>query len=493
MAELAKICLTLTGATLEEDVALAQKYSGNCDLLELRIDRLGRDEWQRVAAFPAMVEHPVILTARRVCDGGTFAPEAEDERLRLLEALTAFDYVDLESDLDAIWLERLAEENGTRVIRSIHRFDGFDSDEAASIDAIKRKDDEIPKLAFKANSLRDLTAFKRIADQLPPGERIFCAMGAVGAATRILPQKFGSMLTFASPPEATTTMAGIGHIDVIRLDCVFKVRDTGSRTRLTGVTGWPLHVTASPEIHRELCERDGIDSAMVTLPSDNIDDAIQLAEALGLSGLAVTVPHKETLLPLLDETTPAVKAVGAANTVVWRDGKRFGDNTDIGGFSDAVTAFAGRTDFNGMRVAVIGSGGASRAVAYALGHLGANGTVFARNEERAREIAALGGFASAPLESIGSSCGWDLIVQCTSVGNGSENPDDDPAPGYVFSGRELVYDLIYKPAATPFLKRACKAGCRIENGMSMLRAQAERQHAMWMASGEKRFCNSSVK
>ena len=475
-----KVCLTLTAPTIAEDVAIARKYAAYCDLVELRVDRLAPAERADIIAFPNSIERPAILTARRVRDGGAFTEDGERARISLLQDnLPAFDYVDLESDLVAPDLEALAARSSTRIIRSVHRFDGLDADEAASIDALCHSATEIPKLAFKANTLADVTAFLRIAAALPPRERIFCAMGAAGAVTRILPGAFGSFLTFASPPEAMASMGGIGHIDIVRLNEIFHVRSIGPDTRPCGVTGWPLAVTASPEIHRRLCDRDGVDSVMIPLPTEDVREAVELCEALDFAGLAVTVPHKEALLPLLDEVSPEAAGIGAANTVFWLGGKRFGFNTDIGGFTDAISAFADRCDFSSVRVAMIGSGGAARAVAYALGKLGAKGAVFARNVAKAQEVAALAGFEAQPLEALANAEGLDLIVQCTSVGNGSSDPADDPAPAYRFTGRELVYDLIYKPEKTPFLTRASRAGCRVENGMSMLKAQGEIQHKLF--------------
>lgn len=479
MSAAPKVCLTLTAPSLAEDIALARRHAARCDLVELRADKLAPAERAGIAAFPAAVGKPSILTVRRVRDGGAFDEAEEPERLRLLEALPAFDYVDFESDLEAPRLEALAAQGGTRVIRSVHRFDGLDAAQAAAIDSICRSASDIPKLAFQVNSPADLTAFRRIAAALPRRDRIFCAMGAAGAVTRILPGAFGSMLTFASPPETLAATSGIGHIDAVRLDEVFRVRRIGCATRPCGVTGWPLAVTASPEIHRRLCDRDGVDSVMVPIPAREISEAVELCEALGFAGLAVTVPHKESLLPLLDRVSPEAAGVGAANTVIWRDGRRLGHNTDIGGFTEAITAFAGRRALAGMRVAVIGSGGAARAVAFALGRLGAMGAVFARNASRAAEVASLAGFEALPLDALATAGGLDLLVQCTSVGNGSSDPADDPAPDYCFTGRELAYDLIYKPAETPFLKRARLAGCRVQNGMSMLEAQAELQHRLF--------------
>lgn len=476
-----RICLTLAAPSLAEDLALARKYGALADFLELRADRLAAPDPGAIADFPAQAGIPAILTFRRTRDGGAFDGEDASREPLFAAALPAFDFVDFESDFAVPGLEALARRSGTRIIRSVHDFRGYDGAIAASIDSILRSEDEIPKLAFKANSPADIAAFHRAVAGLPGRDRIFCAMGPAGAVTRILPAAFGSMLTFASPPESVASMGAIGHIDIVSLSRIHQVRKTGPGTSLRAVTGWPLAVTSSPEIHRAYCDGDGTDAVMVPIPSREIGPAIGLCEELGFRGLAVTVPHKQSLLALLDDVSPDAKAVGAANTVVWENGRRIGHNTDIAGFSDAISAFAGRERLDGARTAVIGSGGAARAVAYALSRLGADGSIYARNAAAAAGLSALSGFRALPIGAIAGNGPFDLIVQCTSLGNGSSNPADDPIPEYRFSGHELVYDLIYKPARTPLLRRASAAGCRVENGMSMLIAQGRRQHRLWNA------------
>ena len=135
-----------------------------------------------------------------------------------------------------------------------------------------------------------------------------------------------------------------------------------------------------------------------------------------------------------------------------KGGKYVGYNTDVAGFSEALVAFAG--DLRGKRAAVLGDGGAAQAVKAALKALGVRFEVFHRRTPRA---------------------GFDLLVNATPV---------DPIPDYVFTGRELVYDLGYVPAVTPLMARAAAAGCRVEHGFSMLQAQAREQRRIW-SSGSR--------
>ena len=475
------ICLTLTAHTLAQDIALARKYAPLIDLVELRADCLDAADWPRIGEFPASVPMPALLTVRRKADGGAFTG-AESQRKALFASVAAFAYVEFESDFDPPAATRAARAAGVRVIRSRHLFGGCSGAVAAEADAQCRADDEIPKIAFMPRTLADVTALFRTAAALPSRDRIFCAMGPLGTASRVLAGRARSFLTYVSPKELLANTAGIGHLDPERLNDVFSFRAITDKTALCGVTGWPLAVTSSPDVHRAFYDRDGLDAVLVPLPAEDIADALDCAETLGMRGRAVTSPHKERLLGLLDETDEAAAAIGAANTVVWREGRRFGSNTDAAGFTKALADFLGRHDLRGLRVAILGAGGAARAIAYAVWKLGGDGIVHARDKSRAAALADSYGFGAATLAELGAGRRPDLIVQCTSVGHGSTDPAADPIPGYAFDGREALYDLVYQPAVTPVMARARAAGCRAESGMTMLRAQAEIQHQLWFGA-----------
>ena len=472
------ICLTLTARTLAEDIALAQKYAPLVDLVELRADCLDAPEAAAIGTFPASVPEPAILTVRRQTDGGAFAGP-DTAREVLFAAVGNFAFVDFEADFDPPAATRAAHEAGVRIIRSRHLFDACSGTLAAKADAQCRSAGEIPKLAYSPRTLADVTALFRTTATLPRRDRIFCAMGPLGTVSRVLAGRAHSYLTYVSPKELLANTAGIGHLDPERLNDVYAFRSITERTSLCGVTGWPLAVTSSPEVHRAFYVRDKLDAVLVPLPAEDVADAIGISETLGLKGLAVTIPHKESLLRHLNETDEASAVIGAANTVVWRGGRRVGYNTDAAGFTKALTDFLGRPDLRGCKVAILGAGGAARAIAYAVWKLGGDASVLARDASRARTVATPYGFDAATLTELNNGRHPDLIVQCTSVGHGSTDPSADPIPGYIFDGHEAVYDLVYKPAETPLMARARAAGCRAESGMSMLRAQAELQHQLW--------------
>lgn len=222
------------------------------------------------------------------------------------------------------------------------------------------------------------------------------------------------------------------------------------RMSLYCVTGWPLKKTRSPELHNAAYAADGRKAEMVSYPAETIEEALRFAEIADVKGMAVTIPHKERVMAFLDEIDEAAKEIGAVNTVVLSGGRKIGYNTDEPGFGEAICAFVGCDSLEGLKVALLGAGGAAKAVDCALERLGA---------------ATVEVFHRRPLMQ-----GFDLIVNATPV---------DPIPEYEFTGRELVYDLRYEPAETPLMARARAAGCRVENGFSMLKAQARLQRKLF--------------
>ena len=484
---MSQICLTLTAHTLAEDIALARKYAPLVDLVELRADCLDAGETSAIGTFPSSVPMPAILTVRRKADGGAFVG-SDAEREAFFHDVGAFAYVDFESDFNPLSATQAAHGAGVRIIRSRHIFDGCSGTIALEADAQCRTADEIPKIAFMPRRLSDVTDLFRTTASLPSRDRIFCAMGPLGTVSRVLAGRTRSFLTYVSPKELLVNTAGIGHLDPERLNEVYSFRTITDKTSLCGVTGWPLAVTSSPEVHRAFYVRDNLDAVLVPLPAEDMADAIGMAETLGLKGLAVTIPHKESLLRFLDAKDEAVQTIGAANTVVWRNGRRCGYNTDAAGFTKALTDFLGRDNLRGTRVAILGAGGAARAIAYAIWKLGGDAGVYARDASRAAVLARPYGFTESTLADLGQDGRPDLIVQCTSVGHGATDPSADPIPHYAFDGHEALYDLVYKPSVTPVMARAQAAGCRVESGMTMLRAQAELQHRLWFPTSAQGRC-----
>jgi 3-dehydroquinate dehydratase/shikimate dehydrogenase len=483
---MAKICLCLTGNTIAKDLEILEKYRKYVDIAELRVDFLDPDERFLIRRFPELAGLPVILSIRRIMDGGNF-DGGEGARIGLLSKGLAFAeadrrhnfaYVDLEEDLNVPSLEDAARTFRTRIIRSYHNIQGTDEDLAGKIRGLFRAGDEIAKAAVTPRSSEDVLRLYQAARETAGLEKILLSMGHLGTSTRILAEYLGSYLSYTSAPDEGVPAAASGQISPRDLVELYRFRNVTARTKLFGIAGYPLKTTSSPEFFNTVFSSENMDALYVPFPSDSIDAFMKLAAEINLGGASVTVPYKEQVLPYLGHKTADVEAIGACNTLTAGPQGWSGANTDARGFSDSLLEFIGKKTLKGKRITVLGAGGVARAVAAEIFRLKGKAIVLNRTEARAREVAAPYRFAWGGLDGRGADLMNnynDIIIQTTSRGM---DPDleGDPMELYSFKGTEVVMDLIYKPERTRFLERAAAAGCGVLNGYDMFSRQAKHQY-----------------
>lgn len=257
--------------------------------------------------------------------------------------------------------------------------------------------------------------------------------------------------------------------------------------RLVGVLGWPVGHSLSPAMHNAALRALKLNWRYLLLPvhPDDIPDAVHGLRALGFAGANVTIPHKVAVCALMDELTPEALAVGAVNTIIIRDGRFTGHNTDAYGFLTALTN-AGYAP--ACRPAlVLGAGGAARSVVYALARAGARVAIHNRTPERAHALAAalaphLPGVSLQIVSAAGLPAALlaaDLVINTTSVGM-TGGPPGSPLPaGARLRAGATAYDLIYAPRQTPFLRQARAAGLHAVGGLGMLVHQGARALELW--------------
>ena len=260
---------------------------------------------------------------------------------------------------------------------------------------------------------------------------------------------------------------------------------SSGQTLLSGVLGFPVSHSKSPRLHSYWLQRYSIDGAYLPLcvAPDDLDRAVRGLVAVGFRGANVTLPHKERVMALCDDLDPLALRIGAVNTLVFQEGKIYGRNSDGFGFIENIRQSVS-FDFQGKRVAVLGAGGAARAVLVALQDVGVSAiTVVNRTEERARALVedtkTIGGGLSvlpwADRNQMMSDC--DLLVNTTSLGMTGQPPLDLDFSH--LSPRTVVNDLVYAPLITPFLAQARARGARIVDGLGMLLHQARPGFEAW--------------
>jgi shikimate dehydrogenase len=218
------------------------------------------------------------------------------------------------------------------------------------------------------------------------------------------------------------------------------------------------------------------------VPPEQVGDLVGSLHGRGFRGVNVTIPHKQAVLPLMDELSEPARRIGAANTIVVEpDGRLRGDNTDWLGFLHPLDERG--FDLAGKSVFLLGAGGAARAVVYALVKRRiAQLTLRNRNPERAAELARHASSLDASLET--AVCDLppadaDLIVNTTPAGMWPR-PDESPWPvDRRFPPGALVYDLVYRPERTQLLQQADSAGCPTQGGLEMLIVQGAVAFELW--------------
>ncbi|WP_028974328.1 shikimate dehydrogenase [Spirochaeta cellobiosiphila] len=476
---MSKVCLTLTGKSIEENNKLIESYRSYIDMAELRIDLLNEYNKTEILDFASKIGLELILTYRQKRDGGAWAGEESIRRSRLFELLEyPWAYVDLEEDCHWPEGERKINSNGSKIIRSIHDFNGLPKD---WVERLKHLDADIVKGAFYPKSYKELARFYQEAKLLDNRCKILLAMGDIGFSTRILAERLGSLLTFASGGK---TLGAPGQINPQILCDVYNFKSLNGDEVINGIIGNPVMHSQSPVIHNEAYRVEERRAIYIPFFVEDIKDFWFFAKEMRINGLSVTIPFKETIMKEVHslDLQEDVKAIGACNTLFSNsDGEKWScRNTDWAGFLSPLLEEI--QNLRGTKVAVIGAGGAAKAIIYALKKEGANICIFNRTISKAKQLADQFDCHWSPLsedeydklEEYGS-----IIIQTTSVGMHPWE-QETPIPHYSYKDIQIAYDIIYVPEQTIFLKNAVKHGGTIINGYKMLVEQAREQHQLFM-------------
>jgi shikimate dehydrogenase len=264
-------------------------------------------------------------------------------------------------------------------------------------------------------------------------------------------------------------------------------RPVTAATRLACLIGHPVGHSRSPSMHNAAFEAQGIDMRYVAfdVSSERLPAAIEGLRALGIVGANVTVPHKETVVALLDTVDSTARRIGAVNTIVNQDGVLSGHNTDIHGFLTALEQAWGRSP-RGSRCLVLGAGGSARAIVAGLAlEEAAEVWVFNRTLSRARELcAAVASWSTVPCRAVGESelitvaQQADLIVNATSVGMG-DSVKLSPIPVDILTRSHVIVDITYGPEPTALVRAGRSLGGICLDGLEMLVRQAARSYELW--------------
>jgi shikimate dehydrogenase len=251
-----------------------------------------------------------------------------------------------------------------------------------------------------------------------------------------------------------------------------------AHTSLLGLIGNPVAHSLSPAMHNQAFAAIGYNAAFLAFRVTDPASAINGIRALNFKGVSVTLPHKVAIMEYLDEIDETAARIGAVNTIVNRQGRLIGYNTDCPG---ALEALRTQTTIQGKSVALIGAGGAARAIGFGLVSAGGRVTVFNRSRSSGERLAGDLQAEFAPLNDWQPNR-YEILTNTTPVGM---HPDTDktPIPKEHLSDHLVVMDIVYNPLETRFLKEAAAKGCRTINGVAMFVFQGAQQFKLW--TGQK--------
>jgi len=462
-------CLVIQVVACDTTEAACRAYlaaDARADVVELRWDLVRDLDADRLLKLKGK---PKLITVRSRQQGGAARPGEREPLLR--KALAAgVDYLDLEfGDRDLAFVKQRGR---TRRILSHHDFNGTPADLQALYREMRSAGvDALPKIVTLADAASDILRVRDLLRSVGPGALIAFCMGPKGVPSRILSPSWGSAAVYA--PARGSAASAPGQVSLEDLFDLYRFHRIGPRTRLLGVLGYPIGHSLSPLIHNTALASLGLDFCYLPFEATRLAEFLPLLSELRLTGLSVTLPHKETILPHLDGLDETSRGVGAVNTVVKVWNRLEGRNTDV---EASLAPLAGRMALRGARVAIMGAGGAARALVYGLVHAGARVTLFNRTATHARVLARRFGVRHLPWGRL-RRYPCDLLINATSVGLA---PDIDSVPvpaSWIVA--PMVYDIVYNPVETRWLREARARGRQTLGGLEMFVEQAAAQFALF--------------
>lgn len=379
-----KVCLILTGSTLQEDLgifAFYQNISCSIEMLELRVDHLNHNEIFQVHKFPSLVNIPVILTIRREKDGGEFRSGEYARLLTFFRCLNAdafeakclagkrfecessksdnselpskkneylskdcrnsstyhslvtkksslktfsktFAYIDLEDDFHIAELEEICDILSVKIIRSHHSIKEPIQDYDKLVNKIRAQKHDIIKIASLSHSLKDTQRLFEASKKLKTKGHLLISLGKYGLVSRILSTRLGSKWTYAFSHDMIY-LKGLED-EVVELESLVNVtydfHQISKKTHLFGIIGSSVNNALSLAAHNQFFKKKKIPCAYLPLSAQNIEEAIEMSHYLGIKGLSVTAPFKIQAMQYATEFDEEAKEVGSCNTLVFGKG-----------------------------------------------------------------------------------------------------------------------------------------------------------------------------
>eukprot|EP00906_Rhabdomonas_costata_P026554 RCo037837 len=476
------LCLTFPDLTTV--VPLIPTVVAGCHAVELRVDLLQHPTDKGfIASQLAMLRRhcslPVIYTVRSKGQGG----KADEDEAKIFDLLhfgvrLGCEYVDMETCWSSAERNKLLANKGfSKILASFHDPLGRCSWPEMKLQITEASHNgkaDVVKIVGTARSIEDVFELRKILTQVEVSQPVIAlCMGEAGKLSRVL----NTYLTPVTHP-ALPSKAAPGQLSVAE---IFAMRHSLGLlpARRFHLFGHPIRQSMSPTLHNTGFTALGLPHHYVLSEGTDLGVVRAAMADPSFGGASVTIPHKQAVLPLMQQLSPSAKAIGAVNTIIpLPDGRFLGDNTDWLAMKslilDRLATAAGKPAAKGLTGLVLGAGGTARAAMYVMLDLGLSRRyIYNRTLSKAKDLAAeFSGEAVPSLEGLGAV---DIIIG--TIPASAQGPQTVP-PG-LLHGKPVVVDLAYRPRRTPLLKQAEAAGCATVQGIELLIAQGLVQFRRW--------------
>lgn len=463
------LAAVIVGPTLEDALMEMERSASLADMFEIRLDFFTDESLSHIDRIVAETSLPLLFTFRKKSQGGA-RDLPESLRIEKLRGVLSYfpTFCDLEADTDPALLDQLFQDfPGVKFIGSYHNFEQTPPDLASQFLRMRRPGFSFYKIAVKANSTSDMLRLMLLAKK---NEHLSCiSMGEYGRPSRLIGPVVGSAISYASFEEENELLF---RYSLRTLHTVFNFSDLNRQTELFALLGDPVEQSPGDLFHNEAFRKQERNALYIKMrvSKEELPEVFPLLRALGFRGLSITIPLKEAILPFLDYLDPDAKAIGAVNTVVWRQGVMQGSNTDGAG---ALNAIESKVTIKHKRLAILGAGGTARAIAFEAKKRGAHVAIFNRDVKRAIKI---GSELGVEAHFLGDVTDYDCNLLINTI------PPQEKNPYPKLPHFQIAMDVVYHPKETPFLRLAKEQGAICFYGEEMFFAQAKLQQGLWSSA-----------
>ncbi len=472
-----KLCVSLFVDNISDTIQRANSaIKKGADVVEFRLDTIEKNYFTLDNFIHKLKQNKLlsksIFTVRSKKEFGKWKYSEQERKSFLLEiAKYQPTFLDIEFANGVQFIKQVKFISPqTTFILSFHTKQISPSQLFSLYNKMKSYNCDVIKIAVEMNTVEQtLPLFSLLENAKSEKQKLIAVgIGKKGEATRILAQKYNAFLTFASADNSSQTASG--QISLLTLLKTYNFKSINSRTKVFALLGNPVSHSKGIYVHNAAFRKTKTNAVYINCEMENINQFRKLS----YNGFSITAPHKQSVIKFLDNISPTVKQIGAVNTVVKRNDKLLGKNTDGVGFRESIPK---NVNLENKNIAVLGCGGAAKSIIAILKRENANITIFNRTITKAKQLANHFSCNYDSLDNFPKTY-FDVLINTIPFSVSKYFSKQFSLANKNWKGK-IVCDIIYNPTETPFLQTAKKNGATIVQGWKMFLYQAIMQFELF--------------